>query len=73
MHVIQSLATGARRQFRHRSSLINLKASMSTVSRARVVVLYQSLDPPVIDGIQKPKKPGGSKICPFFVKFTVFA
>ncbi|KAF5683612.1 histone-lysine n-methyltransferase H3 lysine-36 specific [Fusarium circinatum] len=32
---------------------------MSSVSRARVAVLYQSLDPPVIDGIQKPKKPGG--------------
>ncbi|KAG7411073.1 hypothetical protein DER46DRAFT_667120 [Fusarium sp. MPI-SDFR-AT-0072] len=32
---------------------------MFSVSRARVAVLYQSLDPPVIDGIQKPKKPGG--------------
>ncbi|KAM0214908.1 hypothetical protein ACHAQD_004356 [Fusarium lateritium] len=32
---------------------------MSSASRPCVAVLYQSLDPPVIDGIQKPKKPGG--------------
>ena len=27
--------------------------------RTRVAVLYQALDPPVIGGVQKPKKPGG--------------
>lgn len=25
----------------------------------RVAVLYQALDPPIINGVQKPKKPGG--------------
>jgi hypothetical protein len=25
-----------------------------------VAVLYQALDPPIIDGIKKPKKPNGS-------------
>ncbi|KAI0151881.1 glutathione synthetase ATP-binding domain-like protein [Hypoxylon sp. NC0597] len=28
-------------------------------SRSRVAVLYQALDPPIIDGVRKPKKPGG--------------
>ncbi|KAF4334191.1 fungal specific transcription factor domain protein [Fusarium beomiforme] len=32
---------------------------MSSTSRPRVAVLYQSLDPPIINGIQKPKNPGG--------------
>ncbi|KAM0562503.1 hypothetical protein ACHAPJ_002193 [Fusarium lateritium] len=32
---------------------------MSSTSRPRVAVLYQSLEPPIIDGVQKPKKPGG--------------
>lgn len=28
-------------------------------SQGKVAVLYQELDPPVINGVQKPKKPGG--------------
>ena len=28
-------------------------------SSTRVAVLYQALDPPVIGGVRKPKKPGG--------------
>ncbi|KAM5350399.1 hypothetical protein ACJ41O_006904 [Fusarium nematophilum] len=31
----------------------------STLGPSRVAVLYQALDPPVIDGTKKPKKPGG--------------
>ncbi|KAJ3574485.1 hypothetical protein NPX13_g4348 [Xylaria arbuscula] len=39
-----------------------LHASISQTSAPvspRVAVLYQALEPPLIDGIQKPKKPGG--------------
>ncbi|CAN9395194.1 unnamed protein product [Alternaria alternata] len=32
---------------------------MSTTSTPRVAVLYQELDPPLINGVRKPKKPGG--------------
>ncbi|KAF5027031.1 hypothetical protein F66182_907 [Fusarium sp. NRRL 66182] len=31
----------------------------SSKASARVAVLYQALDPPVINGVRKPKKPGG--------------
>lgn len=34
--------------------------STSQSVKPRVAVLYQALDPPVIDGIKKPKKPNGS-------------
>ncbi|KAF4977355.1 hypothetical protein FZEAL_6127 [Fusarium zealandicum] len=34
-------------------------SDMQSTLKPRVAVLYQGLDPPVIDGIQKPKKPGG--------------
>lgn len=29
------------------------------MEKARVAVLYQALDPPVINGVRKPPKPGG--------------
>ncbi|KAJ4202974.1 hypothetical protein NW767_005725 [Fusarium falciforme] len=32
---------------------------MDSTPKPRVAVLYQGLDPPVINGIRKPKKPGG--------------
>jgi hypothetical protein len=34
---------------------------ISTVGRAAptVAVLYQAIDPPIINGVQKPRKPGG--------------
>ncbi|CAN9219557.1 unnamed protein product [Alternaria alternata] len=32
---------------------------MSTTFTPRVAVLYQELDPPLINGVRKPKKPGG--------------
>ncbi|KAJ8120012.1 hypothetical protein O1611_g10475 [Lasiodiplodia mahajangana] len=32
---------------------------MSVSPAARVAVLYQALEPPLIDGVRKPKKPGG--------------
>ncbi|CAN9408785.1 unnamed protein product [Alternaria alternata] len=32
---------------------------MSTTSTPRVAVLYQELEPPLINGVRKPKKPGG--------------
>ncbi|KAH7063483.1 hypothetical protein B0J12DRAFT_562878 [Macrophomina phaseolina] len=32
---------------------------ISTSGQPRVAVLYQALDPPIINGVQKPKKPGG--------------
>ncbi|KAF5027886.1 hypothetical protein F66182_27 [Fusarium sp. NRRL 66182] len=35
---------------------------ISSASPPRVDVLYQSLGPPIIDGIQKPKKPGGTSL-----------
>ncbi|KAG8159914.1 hypothetical protein KVR01_010551 [Diaporthe batatas] len=35
--------------------------STSQMTRHRVAVLHQALDPPVIDGIKKPKKPNGYK------------
>ncbi|KAF4968472.1 hypothetical protein FSARC_4166 [Fusarium sarcochroum] len=31
----------------------------SSKASARVAVLYQALDPPIINGVRKPKKPGG--------------
>ncbi|KAJ4993129.1 glutathione synthetase ATP-binding domain-like protein [Stagonosporopsis vannaccii] len=31
----------------------------STMAQQRVAVLYQALEPPVINGVRKPKKPGG--------------
>ncbi|KAJ3527718.1 hypothetical protein NM208_g10562 [Fusarium decemcellulare] len=33
----------------------------SSNSPSRVAVLYQALDPPIINGVRKPKKPGGYK------------
>ncbi|KAI0441144.1 hypothetical protein F4803DRAFT_437423 [Xylaria telfairii] len=33
--------------------------SVSTTSKPRVAVLYQALDPPVMNGVRKPRKPGG--------------
>lgn len=56
------------------------KAFMSTKSRhvafPRVAVLYQALDPPLINGTRKPKKPGGevheiSKYAHFLTKSRV--
>ncbi|KAI4913376.1 hypothetical protein J4E85_010830 [Alternaria conjuncta] len=35
------------------------RQSMYTTSAPRVAVLYQELDPPLINGVRKPKKPGG--------------
>lgn len=32
---------------------------LSSKASARVAVLYQALDPPIINGVRKPKKPGG--------------
>lgn len=39
-----------------RCTIVRAKSSMA---QRRVAVLYQSLEPPVINGVQKPKKPGG--------------
>jgi hypothetical protein len=36
---------------------------MSTTSTPRVAVLYQELEPPLINGVRKPKKPGGTELC----------
>ncbi|RBR10789.1 uncharacterized protein FIESC28_09320 [Fusarium coffeatum] len=33
--------------------------SLSSKASTRVAVLYQALDPPIINGVRKPKKPGG--------------
>lgn len=41
-----------------RSRYAGIRFSSSKVS-ARVAVLYQALDPPIINGIRKPKKPDG--------------
>jgi hypothetical protein len=35
---------------------------MSTTSTPRVAVLYQELEPPLINGVRKPKKPGGMEL-----------
>lgn len=38
----------------------------------RLAVLHQAIDPPVIDGVRKPAKPGGKGIPPsFFLLFTL--
>lgn len=31
----------------------------SSLSSAKVAVLFQDIDPPVINGVRKPRKPGG--------------
>jgi hypothetical protein len=41
-----------------RSRCANARLSSSKAS-LRVAVLYQALDPPIINGVRKPKKPGG--------------
>ncbi|KAI0465705.1 hypothetical protein F4859DRAFT_519816 [Xylaria cf. heliscus] len=33
--------------------------SIPVTSKVRVAVLYQALDPPIINGVRKPRKPGG--------------
>jgi hypothetical protein len=33
----------------------------SPISDPIVAILYQALEPPLINGIQKPKKPGGMR------------
>ncbi|KAI1334938.1 hypothetical protein F5Y15DRAFT_420377 [Xylariaceae sp. FL0016] len=46
----------------HSSTRLHLRNSspnVSPVDKARVAVLYQALDPPVINGVRKPRKPGG--------------
>jgi hypothetical protein len=35
---------------------------MSTTSTPRVAVLFQELEPPLINGVRKPKKPGGMEL-----------
>jgi hypothetical protein len=35
---------------------------MSTTSTPRVAVLYQELEPPLINGVRKPKKSGGMEL-----------
>jgi hypothetical protein len=35
------------------------KPSMTSPKEKNVAVLYQDLEPPVINSVQKPKKPGG--------------
>ena len=35
--------------------------SYSSLSSARVAVLFQDIDPPVINGVRKPRKPGGNQ------------
>lgn len=39
-----------------------LRKALSTQS-PRVAVLYQAIDPPVIGGVRKPRKPGGKFLC----------
>lgn len=29
----------------------------------RIAVLHQAVEPPVVNGVRKPKKPGGMKFC----------
>jgi len=41
-----------------RTSLVFRRTFAS--GRPRVAVLYQALNPPVINGVRKPKKPGGT-------------
>jgi hypothetical protein len=38
--------------------------TLSSIKDARVAVLYQALEPPVINGARKPSKPGG-KLFPY--------
>lgn len=46
-----------------RQGLLNrrtrLRQLSGEASKRRVAVLYQALDPPLINGVRKPKKPGG--------------
>ncbi|CAG9981487.1 unnamed protein product [Clonostachys byssicola] len=41
------------------SRYANRLARYSALASPRVAVLYQALEPPIINGVQKPKKPGG--------------
>ncbi|KAK2598537.1 hypothetical protein N8I77_011944 [Diaporthe amygdali] len=44
---------------RYRSTIQAARYSTSRATKPRVAVLYQALEPPIIDGIKKPKKPNG--------------
>ncbi|KAI0387221.1 glutathione synthetase ATP-binding domain-like protein [Hypomontagnella monticulosa] len=65
MHFLLRAATAARAVVNTRPpSTINPNRVYSVLShhehnRARVALLYQALDPPLIGGVRKPKKPGG--------------
>ncbi|KAL1872987.1 hypothetical protein Daus18300_004128 [Diaporthe australafricana] len=66
MFRIGSSLPAVRRQLRTRArwssrSIQAARYSSARTIRPRVAVLYQALEPPVIDGIKKPKKPNGYK------------
>lgn len=42
----------------------NLKGVRWSHTRPTVAVLYQAIEPPVINGVRKPRKPGGKRISP---------
>lgn len=39
--------------------MAGLNGRRATVPKAKVAVLYQAIEPPVINGVKKPMKPGG--------------
>jgi len=48
-----------------RLSVPTTRRHMYTTTAPRVAVLYQEFDPPLINGVRKPKKPGGKQPCFF--------
>jgi hypothetical protein len=45
------------------------RTSSSYDTARRVAVLYQAIDPPIINGVRKPKKPGGAFCFQLHVKW----
>jgi hypothetical protein len=42
--------------------MAGLNGFQGPIKKAKVAVLYQAIEPPVINGVKKPMKPGGNNV-----------